>query len=390
MARRIVEAGGLLYTFSPDDEVPLAGRTWGVVSARLIDEITNEPPRGRITVEADRPGLASRVASDGLVGLVGIPLNIFPNLAMANDHVNVTVKAEGYIPHHQRVAILQHLDFPNAFAPTAINLIRVHRQPVVIRGKTVRANGLATTPLAGAEVRITGFWETLPPANMIVPAQPPNLVSLQPALYSARTAAAARLQRREMTPVPGEDKFLLEAVANGGTQLKLSDRINLSNGNVILLDADHPDLREYLTIAGVSGASTPDQPAEITLTHAIANFHRDGAVVRRATPQAPGMDNQFDRDAIAGDACVFLSSMTDLNPASVVEVFDGINPTEYHGLRRFTATSDADGFFRLPPLSRVAQLEVQADHSGPPVRTRTQIFSPDYAQLENRLDLTLR
>src|SRR5437764_13762167 len=93
MTRRVVVADGHIYTFSPDDEVPLSGRTWAFVSARLVDEITNEPPGSDVTIDAAESGFIPTVASDGLVGLIGIPRRVIPIPAP----LCVTIMAEGYI-----------------------------------------------------------------------------------------------------------------------------------------------------------------------------------------------------------------------------------------------------------------------------------------------------
>jgi len=387
MTRRVVEVRGRTYTFSLDDPVPLAGRTWAVVSAWVIDEMTGEPPRSRVTVNTDMPGLTPHVASDGLAGLVGIPGQVFPYLATQSYQVNLTFMAEGYIPRHEEVTIAQNVDFPNAFDPARTDDILMHRKPIMMQGRTVSANGSTTTPTSGATVRITGVWRTLPPADATVPAAPPNLVSLQPPLYFTRPAPIGRLRRKDMMPVVGEDKHLLDIVRKGSNLLRLSDRVNLAPGDIVVIDAANPDLMEYLTVDTISGASAADQPADITLVHPVAHPHRSNTVIRKVIPQALGSDNPFDQDAIAGDPCVLLASMNDLDLASVVEISGGSDPVEYHSLHLFSVNSDADGYYRLPPLSRVAQLEIEAVHGG---QTITQTISPNYTCRENRIDFVFR
>ena len=388
MTRRIVEVKDRTYTFSPDDEVSLAGRTWAIVSARVVDEMTLEPPKNTLTITTDESGLMPHVINAGLVGLVGRPGQVFPDLANQSYQVNLTVMAEGYIPRQEQVAIAQNPNFPNTFEPAEFDLF-MHRRPVTIRGRTTVANGNTTSPIGNATVTITGVWRTFPPANVVVNADPPNVVSLQPSLYFFRTAATGRLRRRAMTPVVGEDKRLLDEVPKGSNNLRLSDRVNLSPGDIILIEPANRDLSEYLIIDTISGASTADQPAKITLTYPVAYHHRHGPLVQKVTPQILGPINQFAQDAIAGDTCVFLASLNGLDPGGVVEISGGGNPAEYHALSRFTKTSDSDGYFRLPLLSRVAQLEIQADDAGAhPTITRT--FSPDYSHRENRIDFVFR
>src|SRR5688500_9607394 len=105
MTRRIVEHAGRRYLYSPDNAIPLAERTWALVSGQVMDEITGQPPRSRVTITSERPGFISRVAGSGVVGLVGIPARVFPNLNTQNYTVHLTVSAQGYIPRREEVTI---------------------------------------------------------------------------------------------------------------------------------------------------------------------------------------------------------------------------------------------------------------------------------------------
>ncbi len=386
MPRRVVEVKGRTYTISMDDPMPLTQRIWAVVSARIVDEMTLEPPRSRVSINTDVPDLTPRVTSDGLAGLIGIPGQVFPNLTAQSYEVDLTITAEGYIPYRERVTIAQNVDFPEAFVPTEIAVL-MHRRPIVMAGRTVRRVGNTMVPVPGARVRITGVWRNPPPADLDPPAEAPNVVSLHPPLAFARATGIGSLRRRNITPVVGEDKRLLVAVAPGETQLRLSDRVNLASGDVIEIEGANPGRMEYLTIDTVSGASTADQPADITLNYPLAYSHHDDVVVRKVIPQAPGTGNLFRQNAIKDDTCVFLATMNDLSGTSVAEVSGGGSPTEYHVLHLFTVASDADGYYRLPPLSRVARLEIEAVHG---VQTITQTISPDYTRRENRIDFVFR
>src|SRR5438477_512337 len=111
MTVRTVLANGRSYQFSPDNEPPMAARNWLFVRARLVDEITLQPVTQDVRLQADVPGTVSRIADDGLVGLVGVPLEVLPFLAGRNFKLNLTIDAAGYlspppvavvIPSHQR------------------------------------------------------------------------------------------------------------------------------------------------------------------------------------------------------------------------------------------------------------------------------------------------
>jgi hypothetical protein len=462
MPRRLVEVNGRPYDFSPDDQPPLGGRLWALVRARVIDELTGQPPASAITLVSDLPGASPRVANDGLVGVVGIPHHVFPPLAMRNYTVRLTVQANGYvsrraavvIPTDQRAiaapapapqatvmtlndtarlttgeillvgppgpaltavqiralgpganqvtcapALPREYDIgdpvvpvvPSDFAPTDLGGLALHRQPTVIYGRAVQANAGASTPLAGATIATTGIWRTPPPANMAVAADAPNIVSLQPPLYVDRAAGIGRLRGRSLPAVPdipAEEKRLLGDAAADANTLRLSNRIGLNPTDIVLIDADDPERTEFIAISAVAGSSTSAQPATITLDHPLAYAHRRNGLVQRVNPQPPGLERQFAQDAIGGNTTIFLDNLTGLAAGNEVEVTGGPHPTEYHRLRLFSTTSDAEGYYRLPPISRVAQLEVRAEHG---VLTPIQReFRPDYTLRENRLDVMFR
>lgn len=391
MSRRVVQTTERSYLFSPDDPVPLAGRLWAVVKVRVRDEMTGEPPTGLITARVKQRNLKPRVAADGMVVVTGVPQRDFSMLDVTPTPypINLTIAAEGYVPQEVEVKYPADPTFPASFTPRPLVNVLLHREPVVITGRLVRLNGSKTVPLAGATVTFTGIWRTPPPATVVVPADPPNLVSLVPPLYAERTTGTGHLRRRNLPEVVGDDKFLLEAVLAGSKEIRLTNRLNLTVGDILLIDAEQPDIAEFIAISTITGASTPDQPASITLRYPLAHTHPRSAVVREVNPQPIGGTKDFAVDAIIGDTTVFLKDIAGLAPATEVEVFGG-SLDEYHSLKRFSVTSDADGYYRLPPLSRVAQLEIHAEIViGPQTFKNTTTFRPDYQQRENRLDLVL-
>lgn len=384
MARTVVTVGNLAYSFSPDDPVPVAGRDWAVVKLRLTDELTGTAPLRAIALSARQAGLYPRLAQDGLAALVGVPRNIFPALATQSYTVDLSVQAEGYVPMEAQVQVPQDNRFPAAFTPPPLVTLALHREPVVISGRTVRVSAGTTQPVTGATVTVTGIWRTVPPANQSVNAAPPNLVLLQPPLYSGQAALISQLQGQDLLPVAGDDKQLLDAVPAGANPIRLSNRQNLAVGDLLLIDAGNSDLAESLAIKAITGASTPDQPARVTLTYPLAYPHRQNTLIQKLNPQAPGVDEALADAAIAGDSCVFLNSVSGLAGFSQVRLGGGSNPDAYHRVSLFTATSDADGYYRLPPLSRVAQLKLQVAKAA--LKSVETEFRPDYTVRENRLD----
>lgn len=391
MSRRIVQTSERSYLFSPDTPVREGARFWAVAKLSVRDELTGQPPTGIITVEVKERGLIPRIAGDGMVAVTGIPERAFPNLAGQDYPIHLTVGAQRYVTREVEIPVLkiQNATFPQTFTPPALVNLLLHREPVVITGRVVRANGGATVPLAGATITFTGIWRTPPPANLAIPADPPNLVSLAPPLSAERTTAAGHLRGRNLPPVVGDDKLLLDDVLAGGNSIRLTNRLNLSIGDILLIDANQPDIAEFIVITAITGASTPDQPASLTLAYPLARAHPRNALVQEVNPQPVMATKNFSTDALVGDTCVFLDNIAGLAAANEAEIFGG-HPDEYHSLKRFSVTSDADGYYRLPPLSRVAQLEIHAEKIiGPDTFKTTTTFRPDYQQWENRLDLML-
>jgi hypothetical protein len=387
MALQSYNVDGITYSIAVDDPQSPGRLTWALVVTRLIDELTGEPPSGAVSISTPQSGLFPRVGRDGLAGFAGTPADAFPLLATQNYQVDVTVEVRRYVTVEQRILVPFIPGFPGSFAPVPAGDIRLHRSPTVIHGRVVFVTASARVPVAGAAVTVTGIWRTAPPANVALPPDPPNLVSLQPALYFPRAAATGSLRRRDLLPVAGQDKTLLDDSPAGASSVHISDRVGLIPGSMVAIDPADPGRSEFFTIASMAGAATPDQPARITLSYPTVHAHRPGAGIEVVTPQPPGVSNALAQDAIRGDSCVFLSTMNGLVPGGVIEIFGGPNPTEFHRAGLFATVTNALGYYRLPLLSRVAQLDIQAnDGVHLPLKVT---FSPDYTRDEVRLDFEL-
>ncbi len=291
---------------------------------------------------------------------------------------------------HGSPVIVDHLV---AFDPGAIVLGRndppvgLHRPPITIEGRVIeRTNGVAT-PVAGADVELTGIWRAMPGA---VPpaAELPRVLSLRPALYFGRPASDGLLRSRTVTEIVGEDKVVLNWNEIGEDHLRVSDSVNLAVDDFLLIATDS-DRQELVTIASISSDGTTDLPATIELTHGLAYSHRPGTRVRRVTLGAVGTDRALTQQSISGDTCLFLNNVAGLDVANIVGEVVGaqpgtILPNEYHWLGFFATTSDASGNFRLPPLSRVAQIELQAVGGANAIT-----FIPDYVSPINTVNIEL-
>jgi hypothetical protein len=389
MSVRTVQFGNRIILFSPDDPVSPVNRIQAVVKVRITDELTGVAPDGRITLEVKERGFFPRVGNDGLGGLVGIPRQLFPALQAQDYLVHLTISADRYVRREIELKVPKDATFPLTFTPPEID-VALHRRPVFIAGRTARLINNATTPLAGVQIIVSGIWRTPPPANVFVAPAPPNIVALQPPLYGDRPALTQSLAPRNLAPVTGNDKALMDDIAASANPIRLSNRLGLAAGNILLIDAEQPDLAEFIAIKSLPTTAPADQPAALTLDHPLIFSHRLGAVVRQVNPQAPGASRAITVDAQSGDSCLFLSALTGLSGAAEVEITGAPGPDEYHKLMQFTVTSDADGYYRFPLLSRVAQLEIHAEKViGAQTFQATTTFRPDYQQRDNRLDFVL-
>jgi len=379
-------ADGVLYEFCPDDPPRPADRFRAIVRWVAIDEITRDAPEVEFTVTTPVLGLTPRVASSGHMGLVGNPGRLFPGLDTNTVPIAYSVAAPGYLRRDLQATLGPVVGFPNAFAALDRGELAMHRTAIELRGRVGRVGGLSPTPLVGATVRLAGVWSTFPPFNVVPDTviEAPNLVSLQPGLYADRVATTDGLRRRAMVLAAGEEKTLVRPAVAGDRDVRISDRVNLNPGDLLAFETALPDRVEYVTMFAVHPGATPDEPATVTLIYPLAMLHEQGTVCVRATPQAPATNNPFNRDGVPAEQVAFLTALSGVSDGDTVEVGGGAAP-EYHTVHLYHTTSDANGFYRLPPISRVASVKLHADSGALP--PQEPVTSPDYRQFQHFVDV---
>jgi hypothetical protein len=383
MSREWVNSDSVVYLISPDNPSPAGLRSSMLAGVRVLDELTGQPADGPITVIPDQAHCSARVAEGGLVGLSGFPKRAFPSLASTGYSAGFVVQAVGFVPRAVSISLPANPMFPATFSPPPVNDLALHRVPTVVRGRVVQAVMGKSVPVVAASITVTGIWRTPPPAHLHIPPDAPNVLSLAPPLYFDRATGAGQLSIVSLTPVLGDDKITLDAVAVGANPVRLSNSQNLLAGDIILLDPDDPERAEYLPIQSIAAGSTADQPASLTFTYATSLRHPAGTVTRKVTLGPAGAPKVFAQDGWVGDACVFLGDLLGLSATQQVRISGGA-PDEYHAAGMFVAHSDAEGFYRLPPLSRVARLEAIASKGA--LKSDAIHFQPDYTLRENVLD----
>lgn len=385
MTGRLVTAEGEAYVFFPDAPMTAADRPQTIARARLRDEITGEAPRAEVTLSVPRPGLRARVAEGGLVGLVGVPRQAFPSGGIAGLVLPFTIAAEGYLPVAVAPSLPAQPLYPDVFQPIDLGVLDLQRVGVVLRGRAVREVGGTRTPLVGAQITPTAVRLTPNGAAVAIPAAVSPL-TIQTGLRRGR-AAGAVVRRRDLV-IGGAAKRLLLPTAAGARRARLSDRIGLALGALVAFDAGDDERGETVAVSAIEATPTLDQPAWVDLDLPLTREHREGGPVAPATLGAAGANNLLTRDAALGDRCLFLDGAAGLPGAATVEITGG-GPTEYHAAQRLLATSDGEGFWRLPAVARVATVTLHGQHAAAANPAVVEV-AIDYRLPENRVDLVFR
>lgn len=389
MSGRTEIANGLAYTFNPEPLPPAADRLRGILQARMLDELNGLPMSSRLTVNTPDNDLHPRITHGGIAGLAGNPARLYPRLDAQAADIEMTVEARRFLPRQLRTALGPVAGFPDAFAAFDFGDVPMHRRATQVRGRVVRINGSNRAPLDGADVRILGIWPVFPPADADPEAllEAADIVSLSAGLYADRDPAVDQIRRRVLGFVLGEEKTLLRRASAGQNRLRVSDRVNLNAGDLLAIQPNHGEVAEYIQITAVDGASSDDQPATITLNYPLQHHHPEGITLVRATLQAQGAGNALTRAGIPGDQTVFCAGLAGLISGTVAEIAGSGDP-EYHAMALYHTVTDVDGYFRLPPLARVAQLRLEADRADL-AQPHTLDLSPDYDQAGQRIDIVI-
>jgi len=216
-------------------------------------------------------------------------------------------------------------------------------------------------------------------------------VSVTPGVVAPR--AAGFVGSIPLPPVSGDDRRLLGAVRGQATRIELEHRQNLAppptalSNRLLLIDALDPELGEYHTVASIEPVGLPQERARIVLDLPLDRDHRAGAIVSRINAPAvlPPTPRVLRDAAEPGDRCVFLDGLGTLGASGTLRLAGGGVADEFHAFRRLTTQSDGDGYYRLPPIQRIAKIELTADDGLGNVKTIE--FDPTYDEHTNRLDI---
>lgn len=391
---RTITANGLTYRASFPDTPPMGRRPRVVMQARLVDELTGLALAGQVSVSTQVLGMTPRSAGQGVVGLIGRPDPRFPMLDAFSAPLRMQVGAERYLTQDLAVdqgpfntGLGDPADFPDYFAAADLGDVPMHRAPVTFEGRTLQTAGLNRAPLSGVLVELTGVW-TLPPTPDVDPdmtVEVANLLELRQGLYRHRIAGVDQLRERPLV-IGAQTKTLLAPAGPGFSQLQVSDRLGLVVGELLAIADGAPDRAEYVQISAIDGAQSPAEAAVVTLAYPLRRGHFTGTAAAPAQlPPGPVIDNALLRDGIPGDTTIHLTSINPGIPDHAIVEIAGSGDPEYHIARRYRAVSDPEGDYRLPPLSRVSRIRLQASRADLPTPEIIDI-SPVYTRPGNRLE----
>ncbi|SMF02927.1 hypothetical protein SAMN06265365_10645 [Tistlia consotensis] len=365
MTGTLVNAAGLDWRYRPEPALPAAARHQAIAVAQLVDELTGLPPRVPLRVSTPQGGLVARASAGGLVGLAGRPAALYPDpWPVVSPSVSLLAEADGFLALPLAAELPPQPGFPASFVRQDFGTVALHRRPTRLSGRAVDAAGAA---VAGASVAVTGIWTTTD--ALPDPAAAPNGLSLWPGLYADRPAGATA-QRRTLTLLAGP-KTLVQPAAAGQTRIRLSDRQSLLLDRPLAIEPGDPERTEYLAAAAIDGSSSADQPAWVTLHHPLARAHPAGIQVVRTAFNAPGAANALTSAGRRGDQSLLTAGLAGLTPANTtIEISGGPAPDEHHGVALWRTVTGPDGRFNLPPIHRVAHLELTASGGGQPQPAR--------------------
>jgi hypothetical protein len=316
-----------------------------------------------------------------------------------------TIAAVG--PGANQVTLQQILNFPypagSQVQPLpATQAVELHRKPISIAGRILRRVGATDQPLAGARVQVSKVWRQMPPAGMTVipelpvpggpvPALPwdaPIAVLSPPGYADFPTTSLLEIEDRAVDGATAAKALIADVVA-GSTELRLSNAVGLSVNDVISVDADDDGRREIVVIRAISSSGAASDWSTVKINHPLAFDHRRNRTVRRLQAPAPGASRALNYAALRGDEAVLFDS-TGIVGSHQVRLVDSGPPVveAFHRIDLLTSRSNADGFYRLPPITRVGKIEIFAKDAGS-AANKTIEFVPDYNMPENRVDIVV-
>ena len=389
MAREVVVAGDLPYTVNFDDPRRRGDLFQSLVLAELSDELTGNPVAAPVEVTTNLAGARARTGRNGVAGLVGIPVRVFPRLDAQPYPFDVRFEVDGFLPLVRTpVTVVQQPTFPDTFADENLGLVELRRQPVSFTVRALEPDlPNPPRPVANATIEVSRLWRLVADlGNAPIAA---DIVALRPGLYAPRPQPATTFELVTLNPVAEPDRLLTSGAPAGSRAIAVSNVGALTATDVVGIDRADPDRAEHIIVDSIVGPSDPNSPATLVLAHPTQFAHRQNVLVRAVTPVSlgpPGVN--LTDEGFAGDPTVFVSATAAFAGAPFVRINGGTADDEFVTVLPYSVVTGADGYGRLPPITRVAAIELVANAPGPISAPATAV-TPNYLVSENHAHLTL-
>ena len=271
--------------------------------------------------------------------------------------------------------------------------IGLRPEPVMVAGRVGKRVAGSLTPLPGATVSLAKLWRQSPavgandapeppvPGTTPPPPFPAPIAAIRPPLYVDMAGGAAVHIEDRPTDAGFADRWLAEDLAAGSASLLLNEVGSVLKDQLLAIDDDDSDRREILKVS--ADPSPAAGLARIKLDHPTQGAHRAGRIVRRLGAPGGGAGIPLNYDGAAGDPVLLLDT-TGVAGTHQIRIDDP--PVEsYHWMTVYSAVTDADGFFRLPALTRAGRISLNAKDGGSSASADVEIV-PDYRLPVNQLD----
>jgi hypothetical protein len=220
-----------------------------------------------------------------------------------------------------------------------------------------------------------------------VPALRQFAVAIAPGVLAAR--AAGSLVGSAALASAADDRRTTGPASADHTAIGVDRRENLAPppapllNRLVLVNAEDPASAEYHTVASITPSGGPSDPARVTLELPLARAHAQGCRVERMNPGAlPPPTLTLASAAERGDRCLFLDAPLGFPPEALRITGGAVD--EFQAFAPLAVRTDADGYFRFPPLHRMARIALTVDDGAGNLLAIE--VDPDYSEAEQRVD----